>query len=214
MLVVDLNLDKGEHKAVVRLARELTRHAGGQEARVIHHSEVGAETMATYKPKAVVLSPQSDPWWQYPPETLSRLSAWVRALEVPVLGVCGGHQFLAMAYGGTVAPIDGEIGAPNYDGMVREKGIARIKLLRADPLFEGWSVEARIPVAEYHAEEIKTLPKGFVLLARGDFSAFQAIRHPTRPVYGVQFHPESRRDVDRVGERVLINFLKVAGIRR
>ncbi len=209
ILVVNLNLKDEPARAVEKLARELRRLAPGRTVEVIHYSKWTTQSHQDKAPSAVVLSPQGDPWWQYPPEDLERVGALVRGLEVPVLGVCGGHQFLAIAFGGEVAPIKGEIGAPNYDGMVREKGTTWVTVKQADPLLKGWKPGQRIAVAEYHAEEIKRVPKGFVVLVEGKFSPYQAIRHAERPFFGVQFHPESHNRKRPAGQRLLENFLKI-----
>ena len=211
VLVINLNLDgEAEAPAVARLASELRRLSGGASVAVAHFEDVTEATLAQMAPRAVVLSPQGEPWWTWDKGELARMRALVRGLEVPVLGVCGGHQLLALAYGAQVAPIKGDSGATSYEGMFREKGRTLVRVKIADPLVAGMKVGRQIAVHEYHAEEVKALPEGFVLLIEGEVSRYQGIRHATRPVYGVQFHPESRRSPGPAGAAILSNFLKIA----
>ena len=209
ILVVDLNLDGAAvAPSVARLAAVLERLSGAR-VEVMDFRRVTGASIAEMGPRAVVLSPQSDPWWLWEKAELDRLKALVRGLKLPVLGVCGGHQLLAMAFGGAVGPIKGEARPAGYEGMFREKGRTVVRVRQADPLFEGLA-KVDIAVHQFHVEEIKTMPEGFDWLVEGSVSPFQAIGHKARPVYGVQFHPESRRSPGPAGEKILSNFLKIA----
>jgi GMP synthase (glutamine-hydrolysing) len=80
----------------------------------------------------------------------------IRGINLPLLGICGGHQLLALSYGGQVAPIkiiDSTL--PGYTGCWRERGYLSIRNLKQnDPIFEGLKNE--ITVFENHCEEVKT----------------------------------------------------------
>ena len=115
------------------------------------------------------------------------LAAWVRradALDVPILGVCFGHQLLGEALGGRVEPM--------LDGA--EFGTVEIRLTdagRADPLFAG--LPARFRVQTVHRDGLVRPPEGAVLLAENDRCPWQAFalgRHR-----GVQFHLETAAPV-------------------
>ena len=210
VLVINLNLSRGAVPAVDRLSEVLSRLAPGARVEVAHFLDLDEAALKARAPRSVVLSPQSEPWWTYDAGDLGRLTGLIRGLDVPVLGVCGGHQLLAMAYGGEVAPIRDKAEGESYAGMFKEKGTISIRVERADPLLAGIEVGAHRSVHAWHTEEIKRLPPGFVLLATGRVSRFQMIRHADRPLYGVQFHPESSRATDPVNERILLNFLRIA----
>ncbi len=106
---------------------------------------------------------------------------WIRRVhraDVPVLGVCWGHQFLAQALGGRVVDM-GEY----------ELGYERIARLGDDPLFEGLPEE--FTSFETHSDRVAELPPGAATLARNDYGV-QAFR--VGSTYGVQFHPEYDRE--------------------
>ena len=134
----------------------------------------GADAVvATGSPRSVT---ERAPW-------MLRTAAWLRDAAdrgVPVLGVCFGHQLLAMAYGGSVGR--------NPRG--RELGTVRCTLTaagREDPLFAG--VPGAFEVQATHEDEVRALPPGAELLATNGTSAIQAFRAGPL-VRAVQFHPE------------------------
>ncbi len=110
------------------------------------------------------------------------LAEAVRA-EVPVLGVCYGHQLLGEAFGGEVGP--------NPNG--REIGVVQIDRLVEVPLFEG--LEDRFAVVQTHSDAVNRPPPGWEVLARTDNTPVQAMRHGS--AITVQWHPEMDREVIR-----------------
>ena len=106
---------------------------------------------------------------------------WIRRVheaDVPVLGICWGHQFLAQALGGRVVDM-GEY----------ELGYESITRLGDDPLFEG--VPREFLSFETHSDRVAELPPGARTLARND-NGVQAFR--VGSAWGVQFHPEYDRE--------------------
>lgn len=104
---------------------------------------------------------------------------WVRELARPYLGICLGHQLLAAALGGAVAPT-----------AHPEAGIVALGLLPAaadDALLGGLS--SPLAAMQWHGAEVARLPEGATLLARNAACAVQAMRVGVR-AWGVQFHPE------------------------
>lgn len=101
----------------------------------------------------------------------------------PVLGVCLGHQLLAVALGGQVRR---HPGGP-------ESGAGTVRLLpaaAADPLLGGLPVGQPLGVVQFHGDEVVALPDGAVLLAESDHTRVQAFRVGAN-AWGVQFHPEA-----------------------
>ncbi|HVM43844.1 MAG TPA: glutamine-hydrolyzing GMP synthase, partial [Gemmatimonadales bacterium] len=115
-------------------------------------------------------------------------------LGVPVLGICYGMQLLAQLAGGDVRP-SGE----------REYGRAEIEVLRGEGLFEGFAAGSRTPVWMSHGDRVDAPPAGWEVLARSGNTPVAAFRHGSRPLYGVQFHPEVAHT--RRGAEILQNFL-------
>lgn len=124
-----------------------------------------------------------EPWSE---QTGHWLAGAVRA-EIPVLGVCYGHQLLAHALGGEVG----------FHPRGRETGTHPVALLDTaldDPLFKG--LPRQFPAQLTHRQSVLRLPDNAVLLGRNEFEAHQAFR--VGPcAWGVQFHPEFSSDVMR-----------------
>ena len=122
--------------------------------------------------------------------------------EVPVLGVCYGHQLLAHALGGEAG----------YHPRGRETGTHRVELLDAamdDPLFKG--LPQTFPAQLTHRQSVLRLPENAVLLGRNDFEPHQAFR-VGRCAWGIQFHPEFSAEVMRAYLKVQAPDLEKEGL--
>lgn len=190
-----------------------------------HFSTFDREQVRGDKIDFLILSPQGTPWHMYnqhaAPE-LDRVKDLIKELifkdEVPVLGICGGHQFLALAFGGVVDFIDpafaGKFPERYPKEALAERGVVLIDTIAEDPIFAGVaSHPGSFRVVESHYEEVKSVPAPFVNLAAGDVSRNQLIRIPGKCVYGFAFHPERCWDDKECpgngiteGKQILINF--------
>ena len=121
--------------------------------------------------------------------------------DLPILGVCLGHQAIGQAYGGDVvrakAIMHGKTSEIHHDG----KG-----------LFQG--LPNPFTATRYHSLAVSrdTLPDELEVTAWTDDGEIMGFQHRTRPVYGVQFHPESI--ATEGGHQLLANFLDLAGVKR
>ncbi|HEY7574290.1 MAG TPA: hypothetical protein VIB08_03955, partial [Thermoanaerobaculia bacterium] len=95
-------------------------------------------------------------------------------------------------------------------GMRKEWGPSVVRVTADDPLFAG--LDETILVEQRHFWELKTAPTGFARLAASDACAVQAIRHESRPLWGLQFHPERYSERYPDGRIVLANFFRLAGL--
>ena len=123
---------------------------------------------------------------------LGRVAEWIDAIDVPVLGICVGHQFLGRHFGGKVTTSSPEFG--------------RVALEVDDPshpLFQG--LPSHLSVWANHNDEVVELPPGWRGLAHSPACRVEAMAHPSRPIWGVQFHPEVEHTEG--GTKVFQNFL-------
>ncbi len=120
--------------------------------------------------------------------------------QIPILGVCLGHQAICQAFGGKVV----RARQPMH-------GMTSPVLLSDSPLFAG--VDSPSHFARYHSLicENNSLPACLKVTARiSSTDEIMALEHITHPTYGVQFHPESVLSSD--GYRILANFLAIANL--
>ena len=163
------------------------------DIRVIRNDEMTVEEIRRLAPDRIVLSPGPGR-----PEDAGIIIQAVRELgnEIPILGVCLGHQAICAAFGGTVT----------YAKELMH-GKQSIVLFDTDcPLFHGCPGEA--PVARYHslAVEPETLPPCLKAVASTRDGEVMAVCHRDYLIYGVQFHPESIMTPN--GRQMLINFIQ------
>jgi|GEM_PF-383673 len=214
-VVVDLFTGRSASEQALRIKKTLERLGARGEGMVLSFRRATLEEMARIRPTFLALSPNGIPWCRYTGENgegLERFFAALRAavdrMKVPVIGICGGHQALALAFGGKVGPIVGEEDdCFPYGNHPTEKGRKDLELLEDDPLFE--SMESPINLVQSHYDEVKRLPPGFLWLAKNELSPYQIIRHPQKPVYGVQAHTEYYHRHRPDGGTLLRNFLRI-----
>jgi GMP synthase (glutamine-hydrolysing) len=117
-----------------------------------------------------------------------------RILEVnlPILGLCYGHQLLAQLTGSKVEP-----------AACKEYGIAQVAIDKPVGVLEGLSEKEQVWMS--HGDTVFTPPPGFEALAHTENCPVAAFRHKTKPIYGLQWHPEVIHTEN--GMRMLQNFI-------
>jgi anthranilate synthase component 2 len=165
----------------------------GAKVKVIRNDAITVDEIAAMAPERIVISPGPGR-----PDSAGVSVAAIRrfAGQLPILGVCLGHQAIAVAFDGRVdratTPMHGKTSMVRHD---------------ASPMFAG--LPASFEAGRYHSLVIARdrVPSGFIISAwvEGD-ETIMAVRHETWPVFGVQFHPESV--LTSVGHRLLENFLE------
>lgn len=113
------------------------------------------------------------------------------ALDIPILGICFGHQIVGMAYGTKVF-----MGA-------EDRMDQNIQQVVSDPIFEGLSPV--FSMREDHCEYIQ-LPEEFILLASSEITQNEVMKHASKTIYGCQFHPEVSGEI---GQTFIQNFLEL-----
>lgn len=164
----------------------------GEEVVVIRNDQLSVEDVVEMNPKAIILSPGPGR-----PEQAGIMIDVIKNLyrNIPILGVCLGHQAIAAAFGGQV------IGAK----AIMHGKVSPIKHI-GKSVFTGLPQD--VNVMRYHslAVEKETLPSTLVVLATTDDQEIMAIAHNEYPVVGIQFHPESIGT--KQGDDMIANFLQ------
>jgi anthranilate synthase component 2 len=178
---------------------------------LVHYlNELGAETLVHrndaisvrealgLQPQGILLSPG--------PKTPNEAGICLALLEaapaeLPIFGVCLGHQAIGQAFGGEVvhakALMHGKTSQIHHEG----KGV-----------FAG--LKSPFTATRYHSLSVEKadLPAELEVTAWTEDGEIMGVQHRTRPVFGVQFHPESI--ATECGHELLANFLQIAGVRR
>ena len=170
----------------------------GAETRVVRNDDLTTAEAWALKPEAVLLSPGPCT----PNEAGICLALLDSApLDMPIFGVCLGHQAMGQAFGGDV---------------IRAKALMHGK---TSPIEHGGeSVFRGLPspftATRYHSLAVKreTLPEVLEVTAWTADGEIMGLAHRTRPIHGVQFHPESI--ATEHGHDLLANFLDLANVRR
>ncbi len=165
------------------------------EIRVVRNDAMTAAEILSLHPEAIILSPGPGR-----PEDAGVCIDCVRicGAEIPILGVCLGHQAICTAFGATVS----------YAKTLMHGKQSVIQADPDSPLFQ--SCPEQMPVARYHslAAIADTMPDCLKITARADDGEIMAVQHREYPIFGVQFHPESIMTPD--GRQMLINFIEYA----
>ena len=127
-------------------------------------------------------------------ENAGNSEEYIKNIDVPILGICLGHQLIAKAYGG-------EVKTSNTKSYAQVK----ININNDEKLFKG--LYPTMDVWSSHQDEVKTLPSEFKILASSNLCDIESIKHKTKDVYGIQFHPEVHHTPK--GEIIFKNFNKI-----
>ena len=165
----------------------------GAEVAVHRNDAISVEEAIALRPEGIVLSPGPCD----PDKAGICLEIIERAArEIPLLGVCLGHQAVGQAFGGRIVrapqPLHGKVSSVSHSG----KGV-----------FAG--LPTPMQVTRYHSlmVERETLPRELEITAESEDGVIMGLQHRELPVHGVQFHPESI--ASEHGHQLLRNFLSL-----
>ena len=162
------------------------------DIKVIRNDKMTVEEIKALNPDRIILSPGPGR-----PEDAGIIVEAVKEIHnIPILGVCLGHQAICAAFGATVT----------YAKELMHGKQSDVKFDTDCPLFKGCPEIAL--VARYHslAADADTIPKELKITAFTTDGEVMAVQHKAYPIYGVQFHPESIMTPD--GKQMLRNFIK------
>ncbi len=188
MSVVILDFGSQYTRLIARRIRELNAYS------VILPGDAPIEMIAEQDPRAVILS--GGPASVLDPDA-ARPDPGLFDLDLPILGICYGMQYLVHRFGGRLVTTGR-----------REYG--RAVLTRYEgPLFAGVD-EGAMQVWMSHSDAVVELPDGWRATARTEDNPIAAVESPDARMFGVQFHPEVVHTPQ--GKRILANFLRIAGV--
>lgn len=121
-------------------------------------------------------------------------SQYVKKLDLPILGICLGHQLMAVAYGGSVR-------TGRYGGFAE----VEVEVLIENDILRGMAPKTVTWAS--HSDEVEIMPPDFIRLARSNVCEVEAMKHKNKSLYGVQWHPEVSHT--RQGKLLLQNFLRI-----
>lgn len=160
---------------------------------VIRNDKITVKELMHQKPQAIILSPGPGR-----PEDAGICMEVIRSMgeQVPVLGVCLGHQAICSAYGADIS----------YAKELVHGKVSQIEAETDSQLFAG--LPRQFPVGRYHslAAVSESIPPELRITARTSDGEVMAVEHRNHPVYGVQFHPESILTPN--GADIIANFLR------
>lgn len=163
------------------------------DIKVVRNDECTIDEIKAMQPQAIILSPG--------PKTPKDAGICMDVIktfykDIPILGICLGHQAICEAFGATVT----------YAKELVHGKQDTIYIDRMDPIFSGLS---DFKAARYHSLSVQepTLPNSLMKLAHSKNMEVMAIRHKDYPVYGFQFHPESVMSPQ--GKQLIDNFKKI-----
>lgn len=119
---------------------------------------------------------------------------YIENLDLPILGICLGHQLIAQAFGGEISTAEAQSYAQIDLEILDEDDI----FLDLAPIMKVWAS---------HKDEVKKIPNVFQILAQSSICEVEAFKHKQKPIYGIQFHPEVFHTEN--GAKIFENFYKV-----
>jgi len=189
---------------------------------IVRYPQISPAVLQELEARAVVVSGCDSEFESYSDESLSGLRAVYHAADWPILGLCGGMQLMAQAYGapiGAMGPVESGPTAegPNpfpevgyRPGLKEEHGFKPVRVLAPHGLFEG--LGGQPVVYESHYWEVQACPAAFRVCAASDLCPIQVMAHESKPLFGTQFHPEAYDETHPDGRRLLVNFFRMAGL--
>jgi GMP synthase (glutamine-hydrolysing) len=181
IIIINNNLEKNN----LQFVKPLMNVIGCPE---IHYTEITLEILEDHQGILLSGTPLSDidavkrnvPYYQ-----------WLKDTDKAVLGICAGHQIIAKIFGSRI-----------IHKKEKHKGMCKVFVDYPHPILDGCSKSFIV----YHLHmDVVVLPKVFNLLVHGHNSEVELMKHQSKPIWGVQFHPERTKK----GQHILHNFLQL-----
>ncbi|WP_314040835.1 anthranilate phosphoribosyltransferase [Campylobacter showae] len=170
---------------VEQYLRELT----DEEVRCIRNDKITLDEIRRLNPSKIVLSPGP----KHPQDSGICLEILRSDIAVPILGICLGHQAIGLVYGAKIKRLE-----KPYHGKT-----SLIQVNHKEPLFTGLPDE--FEVMRYHSLYVDELPSNLQASAVSEDGVVMALSARDRPIFGIQFHPESY--FTQYGKKIIENFI-------
>jgi len=209
--------DAGHNRIKARLEQ-----ISSERCLIVPFEELYPELVAELNPRAIVVSGFSKSLDAFNVESFYGLDEVLHGADIPAIGLCGGHQLFGYFFNGSIREMtrledqpmrkldpleDTPRNVSYHPDFFYANGVYPVFKVKEDPIFEG------LPEVMYmqcwHYCEVKQLPGSFELLARTGHCGIEAMKHKTKPIYAVQFHPEAYEDPFFDGRTLLENFAKI-----
>ena len=163
-----------------------------EEVRTVRNDQLTLAEIRALKPSRIVLSPGP----KHPKDSGICLEILKEITDIPILGICLGHQAFGLAHGATVKRLEVPLHGKTSVLTVSEP---------QSVLFKG--LPQQFNVMRYHSLYVDkdTLPQELIITALSDDGVIMALQHKTKPIHSIQFHPESF--FTEYGKNILKNFL-------
>ena len=163
-----------------------------EEVRTVRNDQLTLTEIRALKPSRIVLSPGP----KHPKDSGICLEILKEITDIPILGICLGHQAFGLVHGATVKRLEVPLHGKTSVLTVTEP---------QSVLFKG--LPQQFSVMRYHSLYVDkdTLPQELIITALSDDGVIMALQHKTKPIHSIQFHPESF--FTEYGKNILKNFL-------
>ncbi|EKY18604.1 anthranilate phosphoribosyltransferase [Capnocytophaga sp. oral taxon 326] len=163
-----------------------------EEVRTVRNDQLTLPEIRALKPSRIVLSPGP----KHPKDSGICLEILKEITDIPILGICLGHQAFGLVHGATVKRLEIPLHGKTSVLTVSEP---------QSVLFKG--LPQQFNVMRYHSLYVDkdTLPQELIITALSDDGVIMALQHKTKPIHSIQFHPESF--FTEYGKNILKNFL-------
>ncbi|MBR8465085.1 anthranilate phosphoribosyltransferase [Campylobacter sp. faydin G-140] len=175
--------------------RQYISELSDEEILCIRNDKISIDEIKNLRPSKIILSPGP----KHPSDSGVCLEILKANLDVPILGICLGHQAIGLVNNASIKQLETPLHGKT----------SLIKILNTEPLFSG--LPSEFEVMRYHSLYVDDVPSNLEILAISDDGVIMALREKNRNVFGVQFHPESY--FSQYGKKILENFLNIKTVK-
>lgn len=162
-----------------------------EEVKLVRNDELNIEQIKELGPSKIILSPGP----KHPSDSGVCLDILKADLDIPILGVCLGHQAIGLVFGASIKRL--ELPLHGKSSM--------IKVVKSNKIFD--ELPSEFSVMRYHSLYVDNVPECLEISAVSDDGVIMGLKHKSKPIYGIQFHPESY--FTEYGKKIIANFVKL-----